>query len=340
MLAASIVALVLASLLAFLCVTARGFVAPHMGFVIKLSTLLELLKPVPREPAARRAKNDLDCAVAGARVAGVSSRDLAIDGPGGRIALRIYQKDGIEPSKVLLFIHGGGWVVGNVAASDPVASSLCRESGALVVSTDYRLAPEHPFPAAPDDVLAAYEWILGEVRGSRMPSGGIYVAGDSAGANLATVLCLDARERGLALPAGQMLFYPVTDVSRMDRFSYSFFTAGYMLNREDMEWFTACYVPDVARRSERRVSPLLAPDLSSMPPALVVTAEYDVLRDEGEAYAERLAAAGVRVERRRFRGMVHGFLAMSRFLPAARRAIRLAASFMRELDDAPAGARS
>jgi acetyl esterase len=322
--AASVVVLAFA----FLCLTPRGPVSPAMGFVIRLSALLDRLKPVPREAAARRAKNDADCAIAGARVRGVSSRDLEIGGPAGKIALRLYRKDGVEPSKILFFIHGGGWVLGNVAASDPVARSLCRESGALVVSTDYRMAPEHPYPAAVEDVAAAYEWILGEIRGSRMPAGGIYVSGDSAGGNLAAVLCLEARDRGLVLPAGQILFYPVADVSRMDTPSYALYGKRYMLSRDDMEWFASTYVPEAARRAEWRASPLLAPELAGLPPALVVTAEYDVLRDEGEAYAARLRAAGVRVVLARFKGMVHGFLAMGRFVPSARKAARAAAAFM------------
>lgn len=270
-----------ALVLGYLCVTPRGLVGPAMGFVLRLSAWLDAKKPVPREPAARCAKNDSDCAMAGRRVVGVSSRDLEIEGPAGRIALRLYRKDGFEPSKVLLFIHGGGWVLGDKEASDPIARSLCRESGALVVSADYRLAPEHPFPSAVDDVMAAYGWVLGEVGSGRMPSGGLFVAGDSAGGNLAAVLCLEARERGLALPAGQLLFYPVTDISRMDTTSYAFYGADYILSREDMEWFASSYVPDAARRSDPRASPLLAPDLRGLPPALVVTAEFDVLRDEG-----------------------------------------------------------
>jgi acetyl esterase len=319
-----------ALVLGYLCITPRGLVGPAMGFVLRLSAALDRKKAVPREPAARRAKNDSDCALAGRRVGGVSARDLEIEGPAGSVALRLYRKEGSEPSRVLLFFHGGGWVLGDKEASDPIARSLCAATGALVVSTDYRLAPEHPFPAAIEDVMAAYVWVLGEVASGSMPSGGLFVAGDSAGGNLAAVLCLEARERGFAAPAGQLLFYPVADISRMDTPSYALYGADYMLSREDMEWFASSYVPEAARRSDPRVSPLLAPELRGLPPALVVTAEFDALRDEGEAYAGRLRAAGVRVELRRFRGMVHGFLSMGRFLPrAARRVARLASAFIR-----------
>jgi len=316
--------------LAYLCVSPAGLVGPAMGLVLRASAYLDRAKPVPREAVARRAKNDADCVVAGGRVSGVSSTDREIEGPEGRLGLRLYRTEGAEPSSVLLFIHGGGWVLGNKEASDPVARSLCRLTGAFVVSADYRLAPERPFPAAIEDVLAAYRWILGEAAAGRMPPGGIFVSGDSAGGNLAAVLCLEARSRNLEEPAGQILFYPVTDVSRMDTVSYARFSKGYMLSREDMEWFASCYAPDIAQRADPRVSPLLAPELGGLPPALIVTAGFDVLRDEGEAYADRLRAAGVRVELRRFRGMAHGFLSLGAFLPAApRKAARLAAAFMR-----------
>ncbi len=325
------VAIVLAAAaLLFLCATPRGLVSPPTGLLIRMSAQMARSNPVTRDVAARRRKNDSDMLIISARSsANLSVEDRQIDGPEGRIPLRIYKPAGREPGSTLLFIHGGGWVLGGIACYDPVARALCDESGALVVSVDYRLAPEHPFPAAIDDVLAAYQWILGGMGNGSTP-GSVFVAGDSAGGNLAASLCIQARERQLPLPAGQLLFYPVTDLSRTDRPSYTSFAEGFLLDRADMQWFISLYTPAESQRKDVRASPLLAPDLSGLPPALVLTAAFDVLRDEGEDYAAALRSAGVEVRARRMRGLIHGFLSMSRFVPASGRCVRMAAAFMRE----------
>ena len=263
----------------------------------------------------------------------VGVEDRQIEAPAGRIPLRLYKPDGREPDFSLLFIHGGGWVLGGIESYDPLARALCAESGALVVSVGYRLAPEHPFPAAIDDVLAAYQWILGGGPGGGGAERSVFVAGDSAGGNLAASLCVQAREMELPLPAGQLLFYPVTDLSRTDRPSHASFAEGFILERGDMQWFISLYAPSESQRKDPRASPILAPDLSGLPPALVLTAAFDLLRDEGEAYAAAMRVAGVGVTARRMRGLVHGFLSMGRFIPAAGRCVRMAAAFMR--DNAP-----
>jgi acetyl esterase len=331
MIPAAILAALAGLIAVLLCATPRGFVSPPTGFLLRLSALLARIEPVPREVAARRRKNDGDALiVSSAPTVRLSVEDRSIPGPGGPIPLRLYGPIEGEPTALLLFIHGGGWVLGGIESADPTCRSLCLESGALVLSIDYRLAPEHPFPAAVVDVLTAYEWILGEMAASRILPRGVFVAGDSAGGNLAAALCLLARERALAPPAGQILFYPVTDISRTDGPSYELFAKGFLLDRGDMEWFISLYAPDPSQRKDPRASPLLAPDLAGLPPALILTAAFDVLRDEGEAYAAALRAAGVDAESRRMRGLVHGFLSMSRFVPSARRCARMAASFMRE----------
>lgn len=339
MILASLLVAVAAALVMFLCSTPRGLVSPPTGFLLKIAASMARRSPVSREPAARRAKNDADLLIVSAKPARrPSAEDRLIPGPGGTIRVRLYRPLGRDPDSILLFIHGGGWVLGGIESADPVAAALCAATGSLVVSPDYRLAPEHPFPAAPDDVLAVYEWILGEMAAGRFAARGVFVAGDSAGGNLAAVLCLDARDRGLRQPAGQLLFYPVTDLSRADTASYGRFAKGFILDREDMEWFISLYAPDASSRKDPRASPLLATSLAGLAPTLIFTAAFDVLRDEGEAYAAALEVAGVAAELRRMRGLAHGFLSMSRFVPAAGRCARMAAAFMRRLSGTgPAG---
>ena len=325
-----ILAALAAAVLLFLCATSRGFVSPPTGLLLRISAQMARRDPVPRDVAARRRKNDSDMLVISARSsASLSVEDRQIDGPDGRIPLRIYKPAGHVPSFTMLFIHGGGWVLGGIGSYDPLVRALCAETGALVISIDYRLAPEHPFPAAVDDVLATYQWILGGGTGLGVTKN-VFVGGDSAGGNLAASLCIQARERKLPLPAGQLLFYPVTDLSRTDRPSYLSFAEGFLLDRADMQWFISLYAPAESQRKDSRASPLLAQDLSGLPPALVLTAAFDVLRDEGEAYAAALRAAGVDVRARRMHGLVHGFLSMSRFVPASGRCLRMAAAFMRD----------
>ncbi|MDP3179182.1 MAG: alpha/beta hydrolase [Spirochaetaceae bacterium] len=331
----AIVAACAAALFLLLCATRRGFVSPPTGFLVRLSALLAALKPVPREVAARRLKNDADIQIVSAKPRGaIRAQDASIEGPDTAIALRLYRPAESEPDRAILFFHGGGWVLGGIESADALARMLCLESGALVVSADYRLAPESAFPAAVDDALAVYRWLRSEIEDGRLcASRGaaqrIFVSGDSAGGNLAAALCISARDGKLQPPAGQILFYPVVDISRTDRPSYHDFATGFLLDREDMEWFISIYAPDRASRTDCRASPLLAPDHSGLPPALVFTAGFDVLRDEGEAYVEALRRAGVRVEARRMRGLVHGFMSMNRFVPAARRCAAIAGAFVK-----------
>jgi acetyl esterase len=320
------------ALLAYLCYTPRGLVTPATGLLLKAAARIEAKKPLSWDPVERRKLADADMHLISATPREkLLVEDLTIEGPAGALPLRSYRSEKVEASSILLFIHGGGWMVGSIEAYDPVAGNLCVETGARVLSLGYRLAPEAPFPAAVEDVLAAYAWIGAEKAAGRLPALPVFVAGDSAGGNLSAILCLAARDRGLPTPAGQILFYPVTDLSGTDTTSYQLFEKGFFLSRADMEWFIASYAPEADDRKNPLASPLLAQDLSRLPPALVITAGLDVLRDEGEAYAARLREAGVMVEARRMNGLTHGFVSMGRFVPEARTVIRLAADFMRRV---------
>jgi acetyl esterase len=223
----------------------------------------------------------------------------------------------VPAHSLIVFFHGGGWVVGGIEDSDVMARFLVDRTGSAVLLASYRLAPEHAFPAAVEDCFDALRWADANVVslvGAKVP---LIVAGDSAGGNLATVSAVLARDAGGPALALQILLYPVTD-SDLDTPSYRAFGQGYVLSRADMDWFFNQYLQG-ARRDDPRVAPLRAQRLAGLPPALVVTAEYDVLRDEGEAYARRLAGAGIRVSLRRYAGVTHGFLRMANALDVARR---------------------
>lgn len=237
-------------------------------------------------------------------VAHVANRE--VPGPRGPIPIRLYTPFGIGPFPITIFFHGGGFVVGSLNGSDAACRHLCLNSDSLIVSVDYRLAPEHRFPAAPDDCFAATQWIAqhaGEIGGDRRR---IAVAGDSAGGNLAAVVSLRARDEDGPRLCGQLLNCPVTDYD-MTLPSYRENGEGYFLTMDTMRWFTEHYLPDVQHRAHPHAAPLRAKDFSRLPPAYVLTAQYDPLRDEGEALADKLAAAGVPVVKKRYSNMIHAF---------------------------------
>ncbi|HSG89540.1 MAG TPA: alpha/beta hydrolase [Pseudomonadales bacterium] len=243
--------------------------------------------------------------------------DRVVPTPSGDVPVRIYRPAGTGPFPLHVHYHGGGWVIGDLDTHDADCRELCRGAGCVVVAVDYRLAPEHRFPAAPEDCYAATCWAAEHAADLGARPGPISVGGDSAGGNLAAVVSLMARDRGGPQIALQLLIYPVTDAA-MDTVSYRDNADGYLLSADSMSWFWDHYCPDASLRLDPLASPLHAPDLSGLPPALVMTAEFDPLRDEGEAYAERLRAAGVRVDVRRFDGLIHGFFSQARMIPAAR----------------------
>ena len=218
---------------------------------------------------------------------------------------------------VIVYYQGGGWVMGSLDESDTLARKLAERTSCAVALVDYRLAPEHRYPTAVDDAYLALEWVgenLRKIAGKEVP---IVVAGDSSGGNLAAVTALRARDRAGPPIALQVLIYPVTDAN-FSRASYTDAENQVLLTREAMLWFWDHYLPDASRRSEPDASPLQAKDLAGLPPAVVLTAEHDVLRDEGEAYAARLADSGVPVDFRRHKGQVHGFFTLL-MLPGSER---------------------
>lgn len=236
----------------------------------------------------------------------VEEHSLAV--PDGAVPIRVLVPLE-QPAGVIVYYHGGGWVVGSIDETDTVARKLAERTSCSVVLVDYRLAPEHRYPVAVDDSWAALQWVgehLAEVAAPGVP---LFVAGDSAGGNLAAVMALRARDRGGPPIASQILIYPVTDAD-FERLSYTDPENQLLLTREAMVWFWDHYAPDAGSRVEADASPLRAADLAGLPPAVVLTAEYDVLRDEGEAYAERLREAGVPVNFQRYEGQTHGFFTL------------------------------
>jgi acetyl esterase len=249
----------------------------------------------------------------------VGVTDLRADG----VPVRLYVPPGAAAdAPLLVYYHGGGWVQGNVETHDSGCRTLSLASGVRVVSVDYRLAPEHPFPAAVDDAVTAYRWACSTFEGAP-----VAVGGDSAGGNLAAVVALTARDDSTLPDATfQLLIYPVTDLGAQSE-SYRTFASGYLLTRAGMEWFGGKYAPD---GDDWRASPLRAPDLSGLPPAYVATCIPDVLRDEGEAYAQRLRAAGVRVATQRH-DQVHGFFNMTAARSAERAVLQIAGALRQGL---------
>jgi len=232
--------------------------------------------------------------------------DRLLPGPGGPLAVRLYWPDAPAPHRVLVYAHGGGFVRGDLDTHDPVCRDLCATTPCLVVSVDYRLAPEHPFPAALEDCLFATRWAHANAARLQGDASRLLVAGDSAGGKLAAMVCLRAREARDLPIQGQVLFYPVTAHYDPPTPSYLEFAEGHFLTRDTMRWFIDLYLGPAA--SPVDAFPLAAATLSALPPALVMTAECDPLRDEGRAYAERLRAAGVACEYRCIDGMLHGFM--------------------------------
>jgi acetyl esterase len=252
-------------------------------------------------------------------------RNLHAPGPAGPIAVRTYRdRDGNLP--MLVWYHGGGWTIGDLETADATCRELARRSGTLVVSVEYRLGPEHPFPAAVDDAWAGLEWAAEHGPEIGGQADRLAVGGDSAGGNLAAVVALKARDVGAPELAFQLLVYPATD-ARLGWPSLEENGRGYFMSREDVAWFYRNY--GLSDPEDWRVSPLLASSHAGLPPAWILTAEYDPLRDEGQAYGRALTAAGVRVESVCYPGMIHGFFGMHATVDAAGRALDEAAAALR-----------
>jgi acetyl esterase len=255
-------------------------------------------------------------------------RDLKAAGKGGPIGLRLYRPaEGVLPAFV--FFHGGGWVVGDLDTHDVVCRQIALEAGAAVIAVDYRLAPEHPFPAASDDAWSATTWIAAHADDLGIDPARMAVGGDSAGGGLAAVVALmgrDSRKLRLAL---QVLVYPVVDLGA-GSVSYSKYAEGYLLTRAAMKWYIAQYAQTPQDINDWHASPLLAPWVHSVAPALIIAAEMDPLVDEGDTYARRLRGARVPVDYQVVPGMIHGFLPMGGKVDAANRAVATIASALRQ----------
>ena len=255
-------------------------------------------------------------------------KDFYIAGPGGKVPVRMYTPEGSGPFPILLYYHGGGWALGDLNSHDNICRKLAKAAEAVTISVGYRLAPENPFPAALDDAYAALQWAqknAGTFNGNAQK---IAVAGDSAGGNLAAVVSQLSRDQGPTLVA-QVLLYPVTDVSKMDTESYNNFAKGFFLEKKFMEQFRKYYVTRKEDWSNPKISPLLAENLKGLPPALVITNEFDPLLDEGEAYAEKMKQAGTPVTLTRYKGMIHGFVSLGLLFPQAGQAIDEMAGFLK-----------
>jgi acetyl esterase len=302
----------------------------------QLKPLLDFLNGTPRDPVTltpatlRAGYRALAAARRGPDVGLVE--DLCAPGPAGAIPVRLYRPEATGPLPLLVHFHGGGFVVCDLDTHDASCRELARSAGCAVLSVDYRLAPEARFPAAPEDCFAATLWAAANAARLGADPARIAVGGDSAGGNLAAVVTAMARDRGGPRLVHQLLVYPVTDLVGFEarHASYRENAEGYFLSAAMMRWFAGHYLERSEDASSPLASPLLAPDLSDLAPASVITAEYDPLRDEGELYAQRLREAGVSVEQRRYEGMIHGFFAMTELLDRAREAADWAGARLRD----------
>jgi acetyl esterase len=243
----------------------------------------------------------------------VRTTDFTIPGPDRPLRTRHYQPAVAKAAPLLVFFHGGGFVVGDIESHDGVCRTICRDAAIHVLSVDYRLAPEHKAPAAEDDCVAAYRWALGHAAELGADPSRIAVGGDSAGGTLSALVALRSREEGIPQPALQVLLYPALDLCAKTR-SRTLFSDGFFVTKQEIEWFTDLYLGGAhLAADDARVSPLKTADLSGLAPALVVTAGFDPLRDEGNEYAEALCSAGVTVDHRQFDTLAHGFASVAPF---------------------------
>ncbi len=253
-----------------------------------------------------------------------ATKDITIPGPAGKLASRVYTPEGDGPFPVLVYYHGGGWVIADIDAYDASCRALCNAAQCVVVSCDYRRAPEHPAPAAHDDAFAAYQWVLKHTKDWNGDEKRLAIAGESAGGNLAAVVCMKARDAKIQTPLHQLLVYPVTDAN-FDTESYKLNADAKPLNKEMMRWFFAHYTGNQAPAKVLALLPLQAKDLSGLPTATIITADIDPLRDDGKKYAAALEKAGVKVRYKNYEGVTHEFFGMGAVVDKSKDAVKYAA---------------
>ena len=308
--------------------TAMSALHPQVQAMVDAMARMNIVPPESLTVAQAREQFRLVRApfVAAAQEVGAVTNQT-IPGPAGDIPIRTYRPLGSRPEDklpVLVYFHGGGWVFGDLNSHDPMCRELCNLAGCAVIAVDYRLAPEHKFPAALEDAIAAVRQVAHLAEDFAIDRTKIAIGGDSAGANLAAVAALTFRDQGGPQLKLQLLIYPVTDLA-MDTSSYTQIANGFTLTRERMRYFRDAYLRDPDDVADWRASPLRAPDLSNLPSGLIIGAAYDPLVDEGKAYADRLALTGVPVSYSCYEGMVHGFLSMAGAIDVAHAAIAEAA---------------
>ncbi|MFJ1759285.1 alpha/beta hydrolase [Amycolatopsis sp. NPDC088138] len=295
----------------------------------------ELLALAATEPAPERPPTavELRAAFAASRPKPGAAAEVSsvTEHRAGDLRVRLYLPEAPGPVPVFLWIHGGGWTIGSIDENEVASRAVCAQASVAVAAVEYRLAPEDPYPAAPEDCYAVLEWMSGGGAGAAVDPGRIAVGGESAGGNLSTVVSLMARDRGGPPIAAQVLICPVFGHPDDGFASYTDFATGYGMTADAMRFFFAQYVPDPARLTDPYLLPSRSNDLSGLPPALVLTAEYDVLRDEGEAFAQQLKDAGVAVTRTRYAGQIHGFYGLYTDLPASPKSHTEVAAYLRRI---------
>jgi acetyl esterase len=308
--------------------TDHGNLDPRVAVVLKLNQILS--NPDFQSVADKRKKLETSARLgAGKLIPFQNIKNTEIPGPAGNIPIRIYTPEGPNQMPIIVFYHGGGWVSGSLDTHDHTCRALSKGTTAIVVSVAYRLAPEYPFPAGVIDAYAALQWVAknaGQFGGDRTR---IAVAGDSAGGNIAAVVAQMARNNKSPAITAQVLIYPATNSSSLDTVSYKENGNGFMLLKKNIEIFREMYLPRKDDWNDPKASPLLAKDFKGLPPAIVITAEFDPLRDEGEAYAAKLQQAGVPTVSTRYKGVVHGFVGMGRFIPQADEATDQICNYLR-----------
>jgi acetyl esterase len=288
------------------------------AFAPMLASIAQMAAPPPGADPVASARAATDALFVHPTAPHVATEDRTIPGPAGAIAVRVYRpRDAVAALPVLVYFHGGGFIAGSLASHDGTVRELTAGAGCVTISVDYRLAPEHRFPAAVEDCSAALEWAAKHAADIGGDGDHIAIGGDSAGGNLCAVVALMNRDRGGPTPCLQLLVYPVTDPA-CNTPSMAANATLYMLTAASMRWMWASYLGETGDPDNPYAAPARAESLAALPPALVITAEFDPLRDEGEAYARRLAAHGVPVTISRYGGQIHGFFSMYALAPQAR----------------------